>query len=85
MEFQEKSFWDLLNFVYHQLIDETLFSWQCCEHNYLTIDLFNSRGLMAIATQKELQELDVSLLLNPNTWQDGMNDEADFDVLSLNE
>ncbi len=44
-----------------------------------------SSGLMAIATAKELQELDVALLLNPNTWQEGMNDEADFDVLSLNE
>jgi len=44
-----------------------------------------SSGLMAISTQKELQELDVSLLLNPNTWQDGMNEEADFDVLNLNE
>ena len=44
-----------------------------------------SSGLMAISTQKELQELDVSLLLNPNTWHDGMNEEADFDVLNLNE
>ncbi len=44
-----------------------------------------SNGLMAISTQKELQELDISLLLNPNTWNDGMNEEADFDVLNLNE
>ena len=44
-----------------------------------------SSGLMAISTQKELQELDVSLLLNPNTWQEGMTEEADFDVLNLNE
>ena len=44
-----------------------------------------SSGLMALSTQKELQELDVSLLLNPDTWQDGMNEEADFDVLNLNE
>ena len=53
------------------------------EHEAVTAFCINkvSSGLMAIATQKELQELDVSLLLNPNTWQDGMNEEADFDVL----
>lgn len=44
-----------------------------------------STGLMAIATQKELQELNISLLLNPNSWTEGMNEEADFDVLNLNE
>ena len=40
---------------------------------------------MSIATQKELQELNISLLMNPNSWHEGMNDEADFDVLNLNE
>lgn len=40
---------------------------------------------MSVATQKELQELNISLLLNPASWTEGMNDEADFDVLSLNE
>ena len=40
---------------------------------------------MTISTQKELQELNVSLLLNPTSWDEGMNDEADFDVLSLND
>ena len=57
------------------------------EHEAVTAFCINkvSSGLMAISTQKELQELDVALLLNPNTWQDGMNEEADFDVLSLNE
>ena len=57
------------------------------EHEAITAFCINkvSSGLMAIGTGKELQELDVALLLNPNTWQDGMNDEADFDVLSLNE
>ena len=57
------------------------------EHEAITAFCINkvSSGLMAISTQKELQELDVALLLNPNTWQEGMNDEADFDVLSLNE
>jgi hypothetical protein len=44
-----------------------------------------STGLMAVATQKELQELNISLLLNPASWIEGMNDEADFDVLNLNE
>ena len=44
-----------------------------------------STGLMSIATQKELQELNISLLVNPASWQEGMNDEADFDVLNLNE
>ena len=57
------------------------------EHEAITAFCINkvSSGLMAIATQKELQELDVALLLNPNTWQEGMTDEADFDVLNLNE
>jgi hypothetical protein len=57
------------------------------EHEAVTAFCINkvSSGLMAISTQKELQELDVSLLLNPNTWQEGMTDEADFDVLNLNE
>jgi len=40
---------------------------------------------MALGTQKELQELDISLLLNPNSWNEGMNDETDFDVLNLSE
>ena len=40
---------------------------------------------MTIATQKELQEVNISLLLNPSSWTEGMNEEADFDVLSLNE
>jgi hypothetical protein len=40
---------------------------------------------MSVATQKELQELNISLLLNPSSWIEGMNDEADFDVLNLNE
>ena len=44
-----------------------------------------STGLMTIATQKELQEVNISLLLNPSSWNEGMNEEADFDVLSLNE
>ena len=44
-----------------------------------------STGLMTIATQKELQEVNISLLLNPTSWNEGMNEEADFDVLSLNE
>ena len=44
-----------------------------------------STGLMSVATQKELQELNISLLLNPASWIEGMNDEADFDVLNLNE
>jgi len=44
-----------------------------------------STGLMSVATQKELQELNISLLLNPSSWIEGMNDEADFDVLNLNE
>ena len=57
------------------------------EHEAVTAFCINkvSSGQMAISTQKELQELDVALLLNPNTWQEGMNDEADFDVLNLNE
>ena len=57
------------------------------EHEAVTAFCINkvSNGLMAIATQRELQELDVSLLLNPNTWSEGMNEEADFDVLNLNE
>ena len=57
------------------------------EHEAVTAFCINkvSSGLMAISTQKELQELDVALLLNPNTWQEGMNEEADFDVLTLNE
>ncbi len=41
--------------------------------------------MMSVATQKELQELNISLLLNPASWIEGMNDEADFDVLNLNE
>ena len=40
---------------------------------------------MTISTQKEIQELNISLLLNPSSWTEGMNEEADFDVLSLNE
>ena len=44
-----------------------------------------STGLMTIATQKELQEVNISLLLNPTSWNEGMNEEADFDVLSLDE
>lgn len=40
---------------------------------------------MSVGTQKELQELNISLLLNPTSWTEGMNDEADFDVLNLNE
>jgi hypothetical protein len=40
---------------------------------------------MTIATLKELQELNISLLLNPTSWNEGMNNEADFDVLNLNE
>jgi hypothetical protein len=40
---------------------------------------------MTIATQKELQELNISLLLNPTSWHEGMNEEADFDVLNLHE
>ena len=40
---------------------------------------------MSIATPKELQELNISLMLNPSSWDEGMNEEADFDVLSLNE
>ncbi|CAB4063326.1 unnamed protein product [Lepeophtheirus salmonis] len=44
-----------------------------------------SSGLMTLATHKELQELDISLLLNPTSWQEGMHEEADFDVLCLSE
>ena len=57
------------------------------EHDAISAFCINkvSTGLMAIATQKELQELNISLLLNPTTWNEGMNDEADFDVLNLNE
>ena len=44
-----------------------------------------SNGLMSITTQKELQELNVQLLLNPMSWSEGMHEEANFDVLSLNE
>ena len=40
---------------------------------------------MSLTTQKELQELNISLLLNPTSWDEGMNEEANFDVLSLNE
>ncbi len=40
---------------------------------------------MSLTTQKELQELNISLLLNPNSWDEGMSEEANFDVLSLNE
>ena len=40
---------------------------------------------MSLTTQKELQELNISLLLNPISWEEGMNEEANFDVLSLNE
>ena len=40
---------------------------------------------MTISTQKELQEVNIGLLLNPASWNEGMNEEADFDVLSLNE
>ncbi len=40
---------------------------------------------MTMSTNKELQELNYSLLLNPKSWSEGMNEEADFDVLNLNE
>ena len=40
---------------------------------------------MTISTQKELQELNISLMLNPSSWSEGMHDEADFDVINLNE
>ena len=40
---------------------------------------------MSVTTQKELQELNVQLLLNPTSWEEGMNEEANFDVLNLNE
>ena len=40
---------------------------------------------MSITTQKELQELNVQLLLNPMSWSEGMHEEANFDVLGLNE
>ena len=38
-----------------------------------------------MTTQKELQELNISLFLNPVSWDEGMNEEANFDVLTLNE
>ena len=52
---------------------------------YVSAFLQVSTGLMTIATQKELQEVNISLLLNPTSWNEGMNEEADFDVLSLDE
>ncbi|CAG0879086.1 unnamed protein product [Darwinula stevensoni] len=40
-----------------------------------------SSGLMAIATMKEIQELDISLLLEAPAW---LEDECEFDILNLN-
>ena len=40
---------------------------------------------MSLTTQKELQELNITLLLNPVSWEEGMGEEANFDVLTLNE
>ncbi|XP_076371203.1 dmX-like protein 2 isoform X5 [Tachypleus tridentatus] len=37
-------------------------------------------GIIALATPKEIQELDISLLLEPTPW---LEDEAEFDVLNL--
>jgi hypothetical protein len=37
-------------------------------------------GLMAIATLKEIQELDISLLLQAPAW---LEDECEFDILNL--
>eukprot|EP00094_Tigriopus_californicus_P002839 TCALIF_02737-PA protein Name:"Similar to DMXL1 DmX-like protein 1 (Homo sapiens)" AED:0.22 eAED:0.22 QI:0/0.72/0.68/1/1/1/19/158/2211 len=57
------------------------------DHEAITAFCINkvSSGLMTISSQKEIQELNISLLLNPVSWNEGMNDEADFDVLSLEE
>ncbi|EEC14047.1 dual oxidase maturation factor, putative [Ixodes scapularis] len=38
-------------------------------------------GILALATPKELQELDITVLLEPAPWLD---DEAEFDILNLN-
>ncbi|XP_022257757.1 dmX-like protein 2 isoform X5 [Limulus polyphemus] len=37
-------------------------------------------GTIALATPKEIQELDISLLLEPTPW---LEDEAEFDILNL--
>ncbi|KAK8770105.1 hypothetical protein V5799_013430 [Amblyomma americanum] len=40
-----------------------------------------NEGILSLATPKELQELDISALLEPAPWLD---DEAEFDILTLN-
>lgn len=40
-----------------------------------------NEGILSLATTKELQELDISALLEPAPWLD---DEAEFDILTLN-
>ncbi|XP_049518236.1 dmX-like protein 2 isoform X5 [Dermacentor silvarum] len=40
-----------------------------------------NEGILSLATPKELQELDISALLEPAPWLD---DEAEFDILAMN-
>ena len=42
-----------------------------------------STGLMSVATPREILELNLGVLLHPNAWTDRMDDEAEFDILYM--
>jgi WD40 repeat protein len=44
-----------------------------------------TNGLMSVATPREILEVNMGLLLHPNAWSDRMDDEAEFDILYMQE
>merc|ERR1719319_1401201 len=40
---------------------------------------------MSVATPREILEINMGLLLHPNAWSDRMDDEAEFDILYMQE
>ena len=44
-----------------------------------------SGGLVAVSTPREILELNMALLLHPSSWSDRAEDEAEFDILKMQE
>jgi len=44
-----------------------------------------SGGLVAVSTPREILEINMALLLHPSSWSDRSEDEAEFDILKMQE
>lgn len=44
-----------------------------------------SGGLVAVSTPREILEVNMALLLHPSSWSDRAEDEAEFDILKMQE